>query len=127
MKRKICVAVLLCCAVVSIVLMAVFIPHFQRETNYSGGVLEVIFEDGSIQYVASGGTIKVESGSKVKVKVITSTDSKNHILCKGKDVVEESQELVFDETKVYVFDLYAKASNDVGKNYIASYFVEVAQ
>lgn len=120
MKTKVGVAILAASVVISIVFLAIFIPHFQREVEYSGGALELKFEDQTIQYVADGGRISVELGSKCSVKAITPTDSKNYSLSLREETLAENYTVTFDSLGVYIFDLRSSDGN-----YTAIFSVEV--
>lgn len=119
MKNKVGIGVLLVSVIVSIVLLVVFIPHFQNAVQLSGGVLELEFEDGSKQYVPNGGRINVAVGSKCIVKVNTPTSSDNYEIRLKKGEIADDGTVVFGTQQLYVFDLY------LDRGYFpATFFVE---
>ncbi|MDE5990046.1 MAG: hypothetical protein K2H36_00500 [Clostridia bacterium] len=122
MKNKIGIGILLASIIVSIVLMAVFIPHYQNSIKSSGGVLELEFEDGSKQYVAIGGRIYVEMGSKCKVRAITPTSEDNYVLSLKNGEIAEDGIVIFDKQATYFFDIYLSSGN-----FVAEFFVEAVQ
>ena len=119
MKKKVSICVMLASVIISIVLLCVFIPHFQDSVRSSGGVLEIQFEDGAKQYVAKGGSVRVEIGSKCKIKAITSMPSSNYSLSVKNGSLAEDGEIIFDKQGLYVFDLYLSSGN-----FVADFYVE---
>ena len=120
MKNKISIGVILASVIVSFLLLVVFIPHYQNSVKYSGGVLELEFEDGTKQYVANGGTINVAMGSNCTVRVNTPTSSDNYEIRLKNGEISEDGTVVFDSRQLYVFDLYL--TSGIG---VAMFLVEV--
>ena len=119
MKNKVGIGVLLVSVIVSIVLLVVFIPHFQYVVQSSGGVLELEFEDGSKQYVPNGGRVNVAVGSKCIVKVNTPTSGDNYELRLKNGEINDDGTVVFGTQQLYFFDLHL-----VSGNFTATFLVE---